>query len=441
MDIPLISHYCSLLSRLAYFNNSNFLNCYTEIINIPELKKQLLKIKDISNQNIFQPKINNINSINNKINEITNEKYKHLHTLDSSHIKYICISSSNYSSVYIIADKLLNTIFITFRGTYSIKSAQSYLKLSTIIPYKPCKKSNNGILIGIFKIVGEIFYTICESIDFLSSSFLESTHYKLVTTGHSLGGACSQIFSYLLIKNKLYDKVSCVTFGSPRVMNKSLIDKFNSYIKKNTIMFQRYITYGDPIVILPFTTNSGNSSYYHPDDENDKLKNVAINCKIIKKTKKITCNFHNKTNKTNKTNDYDFLNHSIYLGISYKGSGEDITKEIEREDGSTICRIITGGNNEDYKVVFFLLDDLKYDNLFKKRETSNYFFNIENLKIVLNKKFTTDYKHQDVYMNTTIFNKLLKNSVVLNKNNLHPTEYDKLASIEHTTKKPQLYCV
>ena len=432
MDIPLISYICSVLSRLSYMNNTNFLHHYVEIFNIPEFKKQLHKIRTVSNENIFEPKIENISNISKKINSIIKERYKQNDGFDSSHIKYISISTSNYSSVYIIADKLTNTIYIAFRGTYSIKSALSYLKLTSIKPYKTNKKSNNGILLGVFKIVGEIFYTINESIHFLSKNFLRTDNYKLVTTGHSLGGGCAQIFSYLLIKNKPNLKITCVTFGGPRTMNKSLITKYNNYIENKVIMFRRYITNGDPIPLLPFTTNSGNDSYYHTDDDNDKMSFTSISCKNVLKTNKVLCNLHNKTKKIKPDPKY----HGVYLGIYYKGAGEDLlktTKEIERHDGNTVCRINIGGNNEPYKAIFFLLDDLKTKTRVHK------FFNKTVKK--LKKIFTTDYKHQDIYMNTKVFNNLLKNSIILEEDNLNPIKTDKIEKIEQTTHHPELYNV
>ena len=176
MDIPLISYISCILTRLSYMNNTNFLHYYDEIFKITELRSQLHKIKEVNDENIFEPIVNNIDIINKKINAITK---KHLIHKDdnSSNVKYVSISTSNYSSVYIIADKLTNTIFIAFRGTYSIKSALSYLKLTSVKPYQICKTSPDGILLGIFKIVGEIFYTIKESINFLSSTFLKNKNY------------------------------------------------------------------------------------------------------------------------------------------------------------------------------------------------------------------------------------------------------------------------
>ena len=390
MDIPLISYISSILSRLSYMNNTNFLHYYDEIFKVKELRDQLHKIKEVDDKDIFEPIVNNIDIINKKINTITK---KHLinKSDDSSNVKYISISTSNYSSVYIVADKVTNTIFIAFRGTYSLKSALAYFKLTSIEPYKICKNNPSGLVLGIFKIVGEIFYTIKESIHFLSSTFLKTNNYKLVSTGHSLGGGCSQI-----------------------------------------LMFKRYVTNGDPITLLPLTTKRGNVSYYHPDEENNKMDYTAIVCRNVKKTQKALCNLRNKTKKHKPNLKF----HGTYLGVSYSGAGEDIlktTKEIVRSHGNTVCRIIFGGNNEKSRAVFFLLDDLK-----TKTKINDI---VSEVIKKFKKKFTTDYKHQDIYMNTTIFNDLLKKSVVLDDDNMNPTLFTELVEIEQGKGQPELYCM
>ena len=431
MDIPLISYISSILSRLSYMNNTNFLHYYDEIFKVKELRDQLHKIKEVDDKDIFEPIVNNIDIINKKINTITKKHLIHKSD-DSSNVKYISISTSNYSSVYIVADKLTNTIFIAFRGTYSLKSALAYFKLTSIEPYKICKNNPGGLVLGIFKIVGEIFYTIKESIHFLSSTFLKTNNYKLVSTGHSLGGGCSQIFSYFLVKQNPKIKITCVTFGGPRVFNKYLVDKFNNYIERNIIMFKRYVTNGDPITLLPLTRKKGNVSYYHPDEGNDKMDYTAIVCRNVKKTQKALCNLRNKSKK----NKPDLKFHGTYLGLSYSGAGEDIlktTKEIIRSHGNTVCRIIFGGNNEKSRAVFFLLDDLK-----TKTKTNDI---VSEVITKLKKTFTTDYKHQDIYMNTRIFNDLLKKSVVLDDDNMNPTLFTELVEIDQGAGKPELYCV
>ena len=167
-EIPLITYLSCIMSRLAYFNNDQFLNKYVEIFNISELSGQFKKLKNLnfSKTDIFGLKTDNLLEISKQINKI-NYTHKTDSNLSSSDIKYIIISTSNYSSVYLVADKRTNIIFIAFRGTSSIKSMLSYAKLTSFLQFITCNKktSKNGYMLGIFKIVGEIFYTISEGIE------------------------------------------------------------------------------------------------------------------------------------------------------------------------------------------------------------------------------------------------------------------------------------
>ena len=430
MDIPLISSISSIMSRLSYFDNTQFLNKYLQIFNISELNNQIINIKDENIVNIFDLKIQNITKINKKINEINyNNKVT---KLSSEDVQYISISTSNFSSVYIVANKLMNTIFVCFRGTYSVKSGLSYLKLSSITPKKICDGSDDGYLLGVFKIISEIFYTIEESINYLSTHFLKTSKIKIVTTGHSLGGGAASLFSYLWVKHKPDLKIACITFGSPRVMNGPLIEKFNELIHNKVIMFNRYITNGDPFAKLPITSKKFVNSYYFPDDYDESLNFVAITCSDNKKTRKVLCNLKNKTKKRKINIKY----HGMYLGISYKGAANkvtDLNKEIKRDlNHDTICRIIIGGNNDQCKAVFFNLNDAKIKH--QKFITSK----INKIKKTF---FQIDYKHQDIYINTEMFEKLIENSHELDNDNLNPLSNEKLVKIQHKNSKPSLICI
>jgi hypothetical protein len=435
MDIPLITFISVIISRLAYFDNTHFLNKYLEIFNIYELNKQIINIKNENITNIFDLKIKDLISINNKINKINYSDTDKNINLSSDHIQYICISTSNYSSVYIVANKLMNTIFVCFRGTYSIKSALSYLKLSSITPTKVCKENNDGYLIGVFKIISEIFYTIEESINYLSKHFLNSSSsIKIITTGHSLGGALASIFSYLWVNHKPNLKIACITFGSPRTMNKDLIEKYNNLIHNKIILFKRYITNGDPFAKLPITSKTFSNSYYFPDDYDNSLNYVAITCKT-NKTHKILCNLKSKTKKRKISVKY----HGEYLGVIFKGAAgnkRDLNKEIKRDlNRNTICRIIIGGNNKQFKSVFFNLNEAKLI-------PSNWI--TSKLKKIKKTFFKIDYKHQDIYINTKMFEKLINNSIDLDYENLNPlsSPNNKLIKIEQTKHlKPQLNCI
>jgi hypothetical protein len=429
------------MSRLSYVDNDFFLQKYNEIFNILQVKNQLSKIKDIDITNIFDIKINDLVNINKKVNNIFSSKK--ITNLSSENVKYICISTSNYSSVYVVADKLSNVIFVSFRGTYSPKSATSYINLRSIIPHKICDKNENGYMLGIYKIISEIFYTIKESINYLSESFMENKNVKIITTGHSLGGGSATIFSYLFIKSnqkhnehyETYKKIVNITFGAPRIMNNVMAYNYIHLINEKIIMFKRYVTRGDPITILPFS-NFGSKSFFHPDEIDDNLNNLynlSNYCDNYRKTKKIKCN-NDKTIKKK----YILFNHSSYLGITYKASDNGLimnyNKEIPRYKNQTVCRIVVGGNNEKHKYSLFILDDAKYNN-------NNY---LQKRLLKLKKVFFVNYKHSDIYINKNTFKKIIESGTNLFINNNSKTNKSKTnnyVKINHTKKNKQLYCM
>jgi hypothetical protein len=441
VDIPLISLIASIMSRLSYFDNRHFLHKYIQIFNIRELHQQLSAIKEVDMKELFNVYISNRVLIHKKINLINYNKDSEPDTepISSKDVQYISISTSNYSSVYIVANKLMNTIFVCFRGTYSVKSGLSYLKLSSISPRPICDDSEDGYLLGVFKIISEIFFSIEESIHYLCTHFLKTTipQMKLIATGHSLGGGAASIFSYLWVKhqqkNKKKNIIACITFGSPRVMNGPLIKKFNKLIHANIILFKRYINNGDPFVNLPISSKQFENSYYFPDEYDASLNVVAIMCsdsnRDYKKTKKI-CKLKSKTKKR-KSN---MKHHGLYLGISYKGAANnllDLNKEIYRnENRDTICRIIIGGNNEKMKVVFFNLEQAK------KKNQGTIRSKLGKLKKTF---FQMDYVHQDIYINTKMFETLIKYSSELELDNDNYTR-DTLVKIQETNPKKELNC-
>jgi hypothetical protein len=433
-EISLITYFACIISRLVYFNNNNFLEKYRQIMDISNLSNQLIKIKHVNAVNIFKPKINNILQISDKINKI-NYADNPFKIVESKNVKYIIISTSNYSSVYLIADKRTNTIFIAFRGTSSIKSGLSYTKITSSLPFRTCNQTKDGYLLGIFKIVSEIFYTISEGIHFLSNGFLKSKNSKLITTGHSLGGGCAQIFSYLWIKKHPSSTICCITFGSPRVMNGHLMEKYIKLINNHKIQFERIVTDGDPFPKIPPKTigTSETRTYYHVDDMDTKLQKNALFCSNYKKTKKLHCDVKNKTKRAK----INIKNHGNYLSINYDKAGQGLTdtkKEINRDSQyNTICRIIIGGDDDQPKVSFFNLQEIKTFNAGI----------LKNITMKLSKTILTDYKHQDVYMNKAIFNKLIKESSIINKDDLNPLKTDNYVNVTEQIGKPKetLVCV
>ena len=54
---------------------------------------------------------------------------------------------------------------------------------------------------------------------------------------------------------------------------------------------------------------------------------------------------------------------------------------------------------------------------------------------------TQKHFNLDIYMNTTIFNDLLKKSVVLDDDNMNPTLFTELVEIEQGKGQAELYCL
>ena len=112
----------------------------------------------------------------------------------------------------------------------------------------------------------------------------------------------------------------------------------------------------------------------------------------------------------------------------------DLKKEIHRGHMlDTVCRIIIGGNNDPSSVSFYNLQKIKTpDSTF-----------IESIKEKLSKKILTDYKHQDIYMNTDIFNKLITQSSVMEEDNLNPLKTDNYINIDEYINKlnKKLICI
>ena len=215
-------------------------------------------------------------------------------------------------------------------------------------------------------------------------------------------------------------------------MNGPLIEKFNELIHNKIILFKRYITNGDPFAKLPITSKKFDNSYYFPDDYDEALNSSAITCNNIKKTKKVLCNLKNKTKKRKISIKY----HGMYLGISYKGAANNVTdlnKEIIRDiNNDTICRIIIGGNNDIFRSVFFNLNEAK------RKKQGFISSKIDKIKKTF---FQVDYKHQDIYINKKMFEKLIKSSTELDNDNLNPLINNKLIKIQHKNPNKELNCI
>ena len=188
-----------------------------------------------------------------------------------------------------------NSIFVVFRGTYSAKSAGSYTKPSSIIPYEVAKDISKekqkqmlqkdqgkmyGVLKGIDKILDDVYHTIIQSMLYLSQTYLKANtenSVKVFTTGHSLGGGLCTLFANDWLEtmktppynDKPYNiftkEICCISIASPRVMTPALSNNFCQRVVDGDIYYKRITNRGDPVPTLP-SKGMGMMSdgYQHP---------------------------------------------------------------------------------------------------------------------------------------------------------------------------------
>ena len=463
--VPFVTFICVILSKLAYLQDCGFLPRYEQIFMSGRLRQRisqfcnngqpvihldeddaynpiptsaLTAIKDAHVQDIFndQKIFKNCKDIDFYTDSSTNNKYvdfikyaKFFNLLNGStnkkgmngglnevkknterkYVQYISLAWSNYSTVYIVADKRANSIFVVYRGTASIKGIISYVNFNSFNKNGPCD-DDDAYIPGVFKITTEVIHTLLESISYLATHFLKATKpnsVKVFATGHSLGGAMATIFSYMYvgIRNNsdqqlatLDKQIVCVSVGAPRCINDATLKKYNHFINMNMIMYRRVVTKGDPISQMPHKAYFG---YHHPGDKM-KSKNGLEYCQSTYSG--LYGNFidYNKSSNCKTTEDqvlsyigeHNSYDHFNYLYVSYLSLiPTDFRRyEIPREPGSgdTVMRVMLGSNSHDTKVAFF--------NLVKSRGS-------DYKKPLL--KFITDIHSQDIMMTNKAFLSLI----------------------------------
>jgi len=274
--------------------------------------------------------------INNLIEDTQNSPdYKQI---TDDNIKIESIATSNYGIVLIIGIKYIpNFIFTSFRGTYSTKTAQSYIQLSSFKPVKIAEGTR--VVKGIAKIEFEMLHTILAANNDLATTFLGKNNIIPVFTGHSLGGAMAILLDYeycSIIDNKgiqyfapLSPTPVCVSFGSPRVLSKTTSETLCGKIVANKSLLHRYSNDGDPVTALP----PPGAGFYHPcSSKSDKSKGlrklVSRDCKSSTKmsknlarseyTKAINCRDVEPGMLTKSINVApNMFDHATYLYISF----------------------------------------------------------------------------------------------------------------------------
>jgi hypothetical protein len=277
-------------------------------------------------------------------------------------VKIISVADSNYGDALIIGiQQLKNFIFLAYRGTYSSKTAQSYVQISSVRPDKvEIGASEQTVLYGIAKIDFEIIHTVTDAIIYMihlqsqeltskatTTSFIgnSETHKNVmiggdpviptvVATGHSLGGALATLFTlqflldfgklFLVGETELSEYIICVTFGAPRTIGDKTAEWLCSQIAEQKLCFHRFSNHGDPVTALP----PKQFGFTHPcssnaDKTNGSRGKVARDCNAnIKLTTGLNVDYDKELNCSNVGSIWGkvaakIVDHMVYLLISY----------------------------------------------------------------------------------------------------------------------------
>jgi len=461
-DIPFFVFYSTVLSRLAYFTSENFLPAYLDIFG-PIINTSLMKdINDAPIDKIFDPSIytktiktqsiptfdfegkslidfkemaRKINEVNNKfvtrrdIKTPVGQQVTEMKNItggrgpnDNYTVAYISISTSNYAGYYILVDtRMPNSIFVLFRGTYSAKSAGSYAKHTSIVPFDIATELDKqklqlllnknqgkmfGVLKGINKILEDVYHSIIESMVYLSKTYLNASSpgsIKVYTTGHSLGGGLTTLFAvdwmgltelpqYQVAPYDIFSKkICCVSLASPRVLSPAYSNFFCEETVKGNILFRRVTNRGDPVPGLPNKSwGAMSEGYQHPCSAkkyaDTQRQVISLDCGSAQSanapdlSKPLQCR-KTKTSALAGNISGNMLAHTAYLYINFfnavdigdmiisgvpsslKKKTSEITRTVKAE---TNVRIIVGvgkiiGNSTDleFKDDFFTLNDLR----------------------------------------------------------------------------------
>ena len=387
-------------------------------------------------------------SKNCRLPDITDDSF-------SKDVIMVSIATSNYKSIYVVCDRRIpQLIYVIFKGTSSYKEASSYNRPSSIVP---TTVKGDTYLYGVFKILMDCIHEIISAVKWVRAQ-LPHTPWRLVTTGHSLGGALATIFAYIYTKSNIFteqltqqqikekdtypktftnpsDPITCVVFGTPRVFGKETAIQFCNFCNtlNQRIDYRRIVTANDAVPGLPgnvfgFRHPCSNSSqteiqntvYVHCDQQ-VKRKTSQRCGRLLNLEIDYTLPLDCRSGKTKRAfrqvgfTDFSAIDHTQYLGIGFSNAvnveefiKSPIDKFNDKKTSSSVMRIGFYKSYEPtrlrFRFIFVHMDKqrdnpknmLGFKNLTSEDVRDTYYFMCELEKMAkYNTDFTTPVRPQD----------------------------------------------
>jgi hypothetical protein len=158
-------------------------------------------------------------------------------------------------------------LFVAFRGSTNIENWIDNVQFSFTCPYE---SPNLCVETGFYKVYSSMQEAVTQSLLHLVQYYGIK---NVVVTGHSLGAAIATLMAYDLYISNTFDKISLITFGSPRVGNEAFVsDIVNKSISSLRITHAYDIVPHVPQEFLKYLHIP--HEIWYPEDTND----VVIEC-------------------------------------------------------------------------------------------------------------------------------------------------------------------
>jgi triacylglycerol lipase len=155
-------------------------------------------------------------------------------------------AGTNTQGLFGVAYK--NTFIVAFRGSEETGAADWITDLKFVQTKVPFISGNTAL---------ESHYGFIEAYNSVRDAVIkgakDTPHKKVISVGHSLGGALASLAALDIKQNVPGKTVSCYTFGSPKVGNKAFADFYN----KNVPETYRWVNGADMVPNIP------PGDYYH----------------------------------------------------------------------------------------------------------------------------------------------------------------------------------